>query len=127
MPIQTTTSHDWVTNVKKYVPNADEAAIHGIVKHLGSALHGKDSSYVACTDKKERDLVRDHFLKKRLGLTLDHDELDQSVVDACQKMHDDRDKPRVTFYRRKIWQAPNVPLRIGVVTAGSAMRNGSVT
>jgi hypothetical protein len=80
MPIQTTTSHDRVTNVKKYVPNADEAAIHGIVKHLGSALHGKDSSYVACTDKKERDLVRDHFLKKKLGLTLDHDELDQSVV-----------------------------------------------
>ena len=98
MPIQTTTPHDWVINVKKYVPNADEAAVHGIVKHLGIALHGKDSSYVACTDKKERDLVRDHFLKKKLGLTLDDDKLDQSVADACQKMHDDRDKPRVTFY-----------------------------
>jgi hypothetical protein len=56
--------HDWTINVKKYVSNADEAAIHGIVKHLGIALHGKDSSFVACTDKKERDLVRDHFLKK---------------------------------------------------------------
>jgi hypothetical protein len=53
----------------------------------------ESSSYVACTDKKERDLVRDHYLKKKLGLTLDDDELDQSVADACQKMHDDRDKP----------------------------------
>jgi hypothetical protein len=64
----TATSHDWVTNVKKHVPNADETAIHGIVKHLGIALRNKDSSFVACTDKKERDLVRDHFLKKKLEL-----------------------------------------------------------
>jgi Protein of unknown function (DUF2853) len=94
----TATSHDWVTNVKKHVPNADETAIHGIVKHLSIALRNKDSSFVACTDKKERDLVRDHFLKKKLGLALDDAALDQSVVDVCAKMHDDRDKSRVTFY-----------------------------
>ena len=93
-----TAAHDWVTNVKKYIPDADEAAIHGIVKHLGIALRNKDSSFVACTDKKERDLVRDHFLKKKLGLALEDAALDQSVVDVCAKMHDDRDKPRVTFY-----------------------------
>jgi hypothetical protein len=91
-------SQDWATNVKKYVPNADEGAIHGIVKHLGIALQNKDSSFVACTDKKERDLVRDRFLKKKLGLTLDDAALDQSVADVCTKMHDDRDKSRVTFY-----------------------------
>jgi hypothetical protein len=94
----TPASHDWVTNVKKYVPGADEAAIHGIVKHLGIALQNKDGSFVACTDKKERVLVREHFLKKKLGLTLDDAALDQSVMDVCAKMHDDRDKPRVTFY-----------------------------
>jgi hypothetical protein len=98
MSQQTGAPHDWVTNVKKYVPNADEVAIQGIVKHLGVALRTKDSSYVACTDKKERDLVRDHFLKKKLGLSLDDVELDQSVADVCQKMHEDRDKHRVTFY-----------------------------
>jgi Protein of unknown function (DUF2853) len=90
--------HDWAANVKKYVPSADDAAIHGIVNYLGIALRGKDSSFVACTDKKERDLVRDHFLKKKLGLTLDDAALDRSVADVCQKMHDDRDKLRVTFY-----------------------------
>jgi hypothetical protein len=94
----TATSHDWVTNVKKHVPNADETAIHGIVKHLHIALRNKDSSFVACSDKKERDLVRDHFLKKKLGLALDDAALDRSVVDVYAKMHDDRNKSRVTFY-----------------------------
>jgi hypothetical protein len=93
----TATSRDWVTNLKKHVPNVDEAAIHGIVKHLSIALRNKDSSFVACTDKK-RDLVRDHFLKKKLGLALHDGALDQSVVDVCAKMHDNRYKSRVTFY-----------------------------
>jgi Protein of unknown function (DUF2853) len=94
----TAVSHDWTTSVKKYVPNANDAVIHGIVKHLGIALRGKDSSFVACTDKAERDLVRDHFLKKKLGLALDDPELDRGVTDVCQRMHAERDKPRVTFY-----------------------------
>jgi len=76
-------SHDWAPNVKKYTPNADDAAIHGIVKHLGIALHNKDSSLVACSDKAERDLVREHFLKKRLGLTLANAELDRGVAEIC--------------------------------------------
>jgi hypothetical protein len=98
MSERTAASHDWVTNVKKYAPNVDEAAIHGIVKHLGIALQNKDSSFVACADKKERDLVREHFLKKKLGLTLDDAALDQAVMDVCANVHDDRDKSRVTFY-----------------------------
>jgi len=91
-------SHDWAENVKKYVPDANGAAIGGIVKHLGIALQNKDASFVACTDKAERDRVRDGFLKKKLGLSLSDSELDRGIADICQKMHDDRDKPRVTFY-----------------------------
>jgi hypothetical protein len=73
---------------------------YGIVKHLGIALRGKDCSFVACT-KAERDLVRDHFLKKILKknarICAGQSELDRSFADVCQ-MHGDRDKPRVTFY-----------------------------
>jgi hypothetical protein len=98
MSQQATMPHDWATNVRKYVPNADDAAIQGIVRHLGIALRGKDSSFVACTDKAERDRVRDHFLKKKLGLALDHAEFDRDIADVCQRMHGDRDKPRITFY-----------------------------
>jgi uncharacterized protein DUF2853 len=98
MSQQTTAPHDWATNVKKYLPNADDAAIQGVVRHLGIALRAKDSSLVACTDKGERERVRDHFLKKKLGLALDDAELDRGVADVCQRMHGDRDKPRVTLY-----------------------------
>ena len=92
-------SHDWAANVKKkYVPDANDAAISGIIRHLGVALRRADASFVACTDKVERDRVRDSFLKKKLGLALSDTELDRAITDICQKMHADRDKPRVTFY-----------------------------
>ena len=58
---------DWSADVKKYAPNANPAAINGIIKHLGIALQKRDSSLVACADKAERDRIRDHFLKKQAG------------------------------------------------------------
>jgi hypothetical protein len=105
-----TMSHDWAANVKKYVPNANEAAIHGIIRHLGIALQRQDASFVACTDKAERDRVRDGFLKKKLGLSLSDADLDRAIMDICQQMHGDRDKPRVTFYyllAEKFGKLPN--------------------
>jgi hypothetical protein len=91
-------SHDWSHDVKKYAPEADDAAIGGIVKHCGIALHSKDASYVACQDKAERDRVRDSFLKKKLALTASDAELEAAIMDVCQKMKADRDKSRVAFY-----------------------------
>jgi hypothetical protein len=91
-------AHDWVMDVKKYVATPDEAAIKGIVRHCGIALQSRDASFVACTDKAERDRVRDSFLKKKLALSGADAELDKAVMDVCQKMHADRDKSRVAFY-----------------------------
>ena len=91
-------SHDWSHDVKKYAPEADDAAIKGIVKHCGIALQSRDASFVACQDKSERDRVRDSFLKKKLGLTAPDAELDAAIMDICQKMKADRDKSRVAFY-----------------------------
>jgi len=90
--------HDWAADVKRYVPSADNAAVKGIVKHLGVALQSSDASFVACADKSERDRVRESFLKKKLALSLPDAELDQSVIEVCQRMKSDRDKSRVTFY-----------------------------
>src|SRR5262245_32913241 len=92
------TTHDWAADVKKYVPNADEGAVKGIIKHCGIALQNKDASYVACGDKAERDRVRDSFLKKKLALTAPDAELDQAVMEVCTAMKADRDKSRVAFY-----------------------------
>ena len=91
-------THDWTKDVKKYVANPDDAAIKGIVRYCGIALQSRDASFVACTDKAERDRVRDHFLKKKLALGGTDADLDQAVMEVCQKMHADRDKSRVAFY-----------------------------
>ena len=91
-------THDWAADVRRHVPNANDAAIKGIVKHLGIALQSRDASFVACTDKAERDRVRDGFLKKKLALSNSDAELDKAVMEVCQKMAGDRDKSRVAFY-----------------------------
>jgi Protein of unknown function (DUF2853) len=90
--------HDWTADVKRYVPNANAAAINGIVKHLGIALQSRDASFVACGDKSERDRVRDSFLKKKLALTNNDAELEKAIMETCNKMKADRDKSRVAFY-----------------------------
>lgn len=91
-------SHDWTPDVKKYAANCDTAAIDGIVKYLGIALQSRDGSFVACHDKVERDRVRDHFLKKKLGLSDADSELERAIMAVCERMKAERDKPRVTFY-----------------------------
>ena len=91
-------THDWAADVKKYVPDADESAIKGIVRHCGIALQSTDGSFVSCTDKSERDRVRDSFLKKKLALVEPDAELDKAVVAVCERMSADHTKSRVTFY-----------------------------
>jgi hypothetical protein len=91
-------AQDWAAGVKKYVPAADDRVINGIVKHCGIALQHRDASLVACGDKPERARVRDSFLKKKLGLTLTDADLDKAVIEVCERMKADHDKPRVTFY-----------------------------
>jgi hypothetical protein len=91
-------AHDWAADVKKYVTKADDLAIKGIVRHCGIALQSKDGSFVSCTDKAERDRVRDSFLKKKLALAESDGDLDKAVMETCQQMKADHDKSRVAFY-----------------------------
>jgi hypothetical protein len=92
------TAHEWVVGVKKYVANADDSVIKGIVRHCGIALQSADGSFVACNDKSERDRIRDGFLKKKLALSDSDAELDKAVTAVCERMKADRDKSRVTLY-----------------------------
>jgi hypothetical protein len=89
---------DWAADVKKYVTNADDKAIAGIVRYCGIALQKADSSLVSFTDKEEVARVRDNFLKKKLGLTNSNAELDQAIKAVADKMKGDRTKNRVTVY-----------------------------
>ena len=93
-----TTTHDFTADVNRYSVKPIDAAVKGIIKHLGIALKDKDARFVACTDKGERDRVRESFLKKKLGLRKPDPELDQAIMEVCGRMKGDRDKSRVAFY-----------------------------
>ena len=91
-------AEDWSVDVKKYAPDADPAAIAGIVRHCGIALQKRDSSLVSFTDPEEVARVRNSFLKKKLELTQSDAELDVAIGKIAEKMKGDRTKNRVTVY-----------------------------
>jgi hypothetical protein len=92
------TAADYIDDVRRYAPEASEETVGKIVKHLGIALTGKDSSLVSGSDASELARVRDSWLKKKLGLTDDDATLDAAVSGVAERMKADRNKQRVTFY-----------------------------
>jgi outer membrane protein OmpA-like peptidoglycan-associated protein len=91
-------AENWLADVRKYAGDADEAVVAAIVKYCGIALQSRDSSLVAMSDVKERTLVRENYLKKKLGLTDSDADLDAAVLSVGQVMKADRTKNRVTVY-----------------------------
>jgi outer membrane protein OmpA-like peptidoglycan-associated protein len=91
-------AQDWAADVKKYVLNADDEVIKGIVRYCGIALQKPDSSMVSFTDPVELGRVRTNFLKKKLALTHPDSELDAAIAVVGERMKGDRTKNRVTVY-----------------------------
>ena len=87
---------DYLPDVRKYAPNANEAAVAAIVKYCGIALQKRDSAMVSTTDPKELDTVKQGFAAKKLGLT--PEQADAGIKTVIEKMKGDRTKSRVTFY-----------------------------
>lgn len=84
--------------VLKYVPDCDQDAVKGIIRHLGIALRSKDASLVACSSKDELDRVRESWCKKKLELSESDEALDAMIQTVCETMQGDRQKNRVAFY-----------------------------
>jgi outer membrane protein OmpA-like peptidoglycan-associated protein len=91
-------AQDWLADVRKYVSDADEGIVKGIVRYCGIALTKVDSSLVSFSDSKETDRVRNNFLKKKLALTDPDSVLDEAIAAVGQRMKADRRKNRVTVY-----------------------------
>lgn len=91
-------TRDYISDIKKYTGSVNEAAVNGIISHLGIALRNRDSSLVASTDPNEMRRVRDSWLKKKLQISGSDDELDQVVEAVVHKMKSERMKKRVTVY-----------------------------
>jgi hypothetical protein len=91
-------TEQYVANIKKYVPHVNEAAVAGIVRHLGIALRSRDGSFVAGTEPEELKRVRESWLKKKLALSASDADLDKAIQSVMQKMKADQMKERVTVY-----------------------------
>jgi hypothetical protein len=87
---------DYLPDVRKYSPNANEAAVAAIVKYCGIALQKRDSAMVSTTDPKEMETVKQGFATKKLGLT--PEQADAGIKAVVEKLKGDRTKSRVTFY-----------------------------
>ncbi len=91
-------AEDWAADVKKYVPDADDGIISGIVRYCGIALQKRDSSLVSFGDPKETARVRNNFLKKKLGLAHADDVLDAAIAAVGERMKGTSFRNRVTVY-----------------------------
>lgn len=119
-------AEDWLVDVRKYASDADEAVVGAIVRYLGIALQSRDASLVAFSDKKETDLVRENYLKKKLGLTHDDADLDAAIASVGERMKEDRTKNRVTVYYLLAEQFGLLHLFGGAVsTAGTVAAAGA--
>jgi hypothetical protein len=87
---------DYLADVRKFAPNASEAAVASIVKYCGIALRNADSSMVSATDPKELATVRNGFAAKKLGLSAEA--ADEGLKAVAAKMGGENRKSRVTFY-----------------------------
>ncbi len=88
---------DWLADVKKYAPKADEAAVAGLVRYLGIALRNRDSSLVSFSDPEEVARVKKNFCMKKLALT-DEAAIDAALTKIGAAMKADKTKNRVTVY-----------------------------
>jgi hypothetical protein len=88
---------DYLADVRKYDALADADVVDRIVKYLGVALHNRDSALVACSDKSERDRVRERWCEKKLEF-MNAAKADTVIELVCETMAHDNSKSRVTFY-----------------------------
>lgn len=89
---------DWAADVKIYRPNADDAAIEGLLKTYRLVMSSQDSAYVAFSDADEVATVKTNFLKGKLGLTESDAVLDAALDEVKETMKADRTKSRLTVY-----------------------------
>ena len=86
----------YMDKVKKYAPDATEEQVQKIVNYLGVSVMNNDARLISCSDKTERDRVRDGFAAKKLGLS--SDEAETMIEKLCQDMKGDgSQKNRVAF------------------------------
>lgn len=89
---------DWIEDVKKYAPKADDAVLESMLKTYRLTLSNADAAYVSFSDEEELKTVRENFLKKKLGLTESDEKLDAAIAEIGAKMKDGSKNGRLAVY-----------------------------
>jgi hypothetical protein len=90
---------EMIEEAKKLNLDISDDLIAKVVVGLGPSVYRKDSEVVACSQPKELDTVKNSFLKKKLGLTLDDAELEKAIKEVCEQLgSSNRNKKRVHMY-----------------------------
>lgn len=88
---------DYLADIRRYDALADAGVVERIVKHLGVALHRRDSSLVSCLDAKETARIAERWCERKLGVG-DRRRSETALRMVCETMAADGAKSRVTFY-----------------------------
>ncbi|MEA1914253.1 MAG: DUF2853 family protein [Campylobacterota bacterium] len=87
------------SKIKDMESGYDAELLAKVTKGLGPSIYNKDAETIACSDVGELDRVRESFLRKKLALTNDTDELDAAIKGVCEKMGtSNKSKYRAIFY-----------------------------
>ena len=89
---------DWIADVKKYAPQADDAVLENMLKTYRLTLSNPDNALVSFSDAGERKTVRENFLKKKLGLTDSDEALDAAIKEVGAQMKDGTRTGRLAVY-----------------------------
>lgn len=89
---------DWAADVKRYVPDADNGAIAGLVRYCLVALKTREAPVVSFGNPAELRRVRETFCKQTLGLTEPDAVLDEAIAGVGKRMSDTSSRHRVTAY-----------------------------
>jgi len=85
--------------IKEIEPDFDAELLEKITRSLGPSIYNKDAETISCSQPQELERVRENFLKKKLGLDLPDEELDEAIQEICEKMgRSNPKKYRAIFY-----------------------------
>ncbi len=88
----------YTATLEKMGEKVDADMLKNVTKGLGPSIYKADAERVSCSDKTEKDRVKEKFLIGKLGLT-DSADLDKAVSEVCDKFgSSNRDKFRPVFY-----------------------------
>ncbi len=85
-------------DITKHYGTVDEDFLAIIVKNLGPSIYKKNAEFVACSDSKELDTVRNNFLVKKLQMKESDDVLNGAIKEVCEELKASKNKYRATFY-----------------------------